>query len=165
MPGGKQKVYTMEEKMQAAIAYAITGSANRAAKMCNIPQPTFHTWTTKDWWPDLVTQARNHKDQAMDGQITGLMHTATGLLAERMASGDPYVLKDGTVGYKPTTARDMATILGILTDKRVIMRGGKKLETKNQTAAEVLNDIKNALAEMAKPRPVKKEEKEEVITH
>ena len=56
--------YTLEQKKQAAIEYAVYGSYQKVADKFNIPKTTVHTWST-DWdgWDATVELVRTEKAQ------------------------------------------------------------------------------------------------------
>ncbi len=64
--------YSDEQRTQAAIHYAVTGSLVKTEEATGIPDSTIGTWKKKDWWEELVGSVRDEKGEehrAMYSQI------------------------------------------------------------------------------------------------
>jgi len=55
--------YSDEERIQAAIHYAVTGSLVKTEEATGIPDSTIGTWKKQDWWVELVGSVRNEKGE------------------------------------------------------------------------------------------------------
>jgi len=132
----------MEDKVAAAMAYIITGSSEQAAKLCGVSGRTIRHWTTQEWWPDLIADARRTKQEELDTQLTDIIHKAIGGIKARVENGDEHTYKDGSKIFKPVPARDLAWITAILIDKRAIMRGSASVVAKNVPEKERLAQLK-----------------------
>jgi len=53
--------YSDEERTQAAIHYAVTGSLVKTEEATGIPDSTIGTWKKQDWWEELVGSVRDEK--------------------------------------------------------------------------------------------------------
>lgn len=115
--------YTNKERLEAASHYVVLGNMSKVSDITGIPNETLSNWKTKtDWWEPLVTAVRNEKTEEIDANLSRILHKSTEALENRIDSGDAYVKKDGTVGHKDMSGRDLATVTGIIFDKRQILR-------------------------------------------
>ena len=115
--------YTDEIRRAAIGLFVVTGSYKATAKQLNIPHKTVHEWRKKEWWLTEIAQVRIEKADELDAQVSNSINKAIKSVDDRLEKGDAYIIpKTGEVGYKPVSCRDSATVLGILYDKRQIMR-------------------------------------------
>lgn len=116
--------YTAEEKISAATAMMITGNSQKSSKITGIPASTIRWWANESsWWPSLMKKVRKDKNEELDAVQTDILHKTLGKLQDRVENGDAVITKDGDVAYKEVSARDLATVHGIIFDKRALNRG------------------------------------------
>lgn len=138
----------MEDRLNAAIAWLITGDSESAGKLCNIPGRTIREWQKTSWWEEILLEARTIKQKELDAIWTGLIHLATSSLRERITKGDPSITKGGEVIYTPVKAKDLAIITSIAVDKRALMRNQPTSRVEKITIEEKLTRIGDKLAEL-----------------
>jgi len=115
--------YSDEQRRAAIGLFVVMGNYKQVAKKLNIPHTTVCQWSKCEWWLNLITQVRIEKSGELDAQVTNSIHRAIKCVDDRLDKGDAYLnTKTGELAYKPVSARDSATVLGILYDKRQIMR-------------------------------------------
>ncbi len=114
--------YTDIDRRQAVGMFVILGNFQATSNQTGIPRVTIQDWSKKEWWLNAVSEVRREKADELDALVTNGIHKAIDSVTGRLDEGDAYVLKDGGIAYKPVSARDSATVLGILYDKRQIMR-------------------------------------------
>ncbi len=68
--------WSLEDKTQAAIQYAITGSLTKVEKATGIPDATVCTWKQQDWWVELVGEVRKEKAEEHRAQYSRLVDKA-----------------------------------------------------------------------------------------
>jgi len=138
--------YSLKDRLEAAMAYLVTGfNAAKAAKICGIPERTVREWTDTDWWPDVMAKAKLEKQAELDSNMTEIIHKAASRVRERLEQGDPFVTKDGTVQFKPVTAKDATMVTAIMADKRALIRGEPTRRTQQVKESDRLEDIKKQL--------------------
>lgn len=115
--------YDLDTKLQAAIAYLMTGSSEEAGRLCNIPGRTIRDWMYSSWWEDLVREAQTVKQKELDAIWTSLIHKVADKLRDRIDGGDCQLTRDGKLVAIPIKAKDLAFIMSVVTDKRALMRG------------------------------------------
>ena len=55
--------WSREDRHQAAIQYAITGSLAKTEQATGIPNQTLSTWTKSEWWVELIGELGEEKRQ------------------------------------------------------------------------------------------------------
>ena len=144
------KAWEMEVRLEAAIAYLITGNTEEAGRLCNVPGRTIRDWMKTSWWEDVLIEARTIKQKELDALWTGLIHKSTSKLRERLDDGDPVMTKTGEIKYLPVKAKDLAIITSIAVDKRALLRGQPTSRTEKVTIEERLDRIGSKLVELDK---------------
>ncbi len=86
----------------------------------------------------MLVRIRHEKQDELDAQITGSIDKALKSVNDRLELGDEYIKKDGETGYKAVSCRDSATVLGILYDKRSLIRNMPTSITSNTDSAKLL---------------------------
>ena len=147
MAAGKKWAYA--DRLGAAMAYIMTGNATAAEKLCGIPKRTIRDWVHEPWWGELITEAKKRKNQELDARLTKIIHTGVGLIIDRFEKGDSRVNKHGELINVPVSARDVAWITGVMTDKRSAIRGDAgKGDKPPVSSTEKLDQIRGHLQEM-----------------
>lgn len=115
--------YTHEQRIEAVAHYAVTGNITKTAELCGIPARTINDWKLNaDWWVDAVAKVREEQKDEIDANLSRILSKSTAALEDRIDQGDEYITKDGERARKAVSARDLATVTGIMFDKRQIMR-------------------------------------------
>jgi hypothetical protein len=115
--------HDMDTKLQAAIAYLMTGNSEEAGKLVAVPGRTIRYWMQQAWWEDVLREAQTVKQKELDAIWTGLVHKAADKLRERLDEGDAVLTKTGEIKNLPIKAKDLAFIMSVVTDKRAVLRG------------------------------------------
>jgi hypothetical protein len=130
--------YTDKQRRQAIGAFVILGNYQATANEVNIPYTTVFGWGQKEWWLNALEEVRREKADELDVQVSNSITKALKSVDERLEHGDAYVLKDGGTAYKPVSARDSATVFGIMYDKRALMRNMPTSITQSTDSAKLL---------------------------
>ncbi len=139
--------WDMDSKLEAAIAWLMTGSFDSASKLCNIPARTIRDWSQSAWWEDVLADANSKKQKELDACWTGLIHDATSSLRDMVQNGEAVLTKNGNVKRVPIKARDMATIINMAVEKRALSRGQATSRTEKITVEQRLDKIKKTMNE------------------
>ena len=145
------KAWDMDSRIQAAIAWLITGDSEEAGKLCNIPGRTIRMWMNLPWWEEVLAEAKTTKQKELDALWTGLIHKSTTALRARLDQGDAVLTKTGEIRYLPVKAKDLAIITSIAVDKRALLRNQPTSRVERITVEEKLQRIGNKLAELDQP--------------
>jgi hypothetical protein len=142
--------HSIETKLEAAIAFLITGNTEDAGAMVNVPGRTIRYWTNQPWWEDIINEAKTVKQKELDAIWTSLIHRAADKLRERILEGDPHLTKDGEAIFMPIKAKDLAFIMAVAVDKRAVMRGQVTSRKETITTEKKLEQIEQAFKGLGK---------------
>lgn len=135
-----------EDRLNAAYTYVLTGSIIQTSQVTGIPERTLKDWIKSEWFQELMLEAKERKQEELDGQWTGLIHLIANRLEERVKNGDPIVdRKSGEVSYIPVKAKDLAIINSILIDKRAMARGEPTSRAEKVSTKSHLDQIQEKL--------------------
>ena len=112
-----------ELKIASAALWCVLGSSVKVSKLINLPAITIRQWYKEPWWHMAVRETRKAKNEEFDAKLTGLLDEAIGEIGDRLAKGETIVTKEGELRRVPVSTRNLATLLGILYDKRALSRG------------------------------------------
>lgn len=120
-----------------------------ASRLTGIPRATLQSWRSKPWYAEAVEIIRKQLDEQLDGRMTHIVNKGIKKLEQRLDEGDAVVQRDGSLVYKPVSARDTAIISSIFFDKRNLLRNKPTSITSNQSTAERLAELKDRFKEIA----------------
>lgn len=106
--------HTPADRLRAALAWIISGTAQGASNITGIPRKTIDEWTRKEWWTPLIAEARLQKDEELDAKLTQVIDTAMNCLQARL--DDPEALTKAALNQ-------IALTVAICMDKRALQRG------------------------------------------
>lgn len=149
--------YPPEFKLQACALWAVLGSQLKVAAILNVNQHLISDWSREIWWPIALKQIRKLKDEELDASFTGMLESLSEELQKRIQGGDTIVdPKTGETRLQPVKARELATILGIVYDKRAIHRADPTSKAKHTEIAEHLENVSKRLETLVGkiPKPI-----------
>ena len=150
--------YTPEQKISAAQAYLITGTSDQAQKYCGVKASVIRHWKTRSsWWPDLFIQVRKTKNDELDANFSAVIHSTVGEVADRVSNGDSKLQKDGTLIKVPMGGKELAIVLGIMYEKRALLRGDVTSRTEthsNKDSMKLLQDKFEDIAKQLEAKPI-----------
>ncbi len=76
--------YSDEQRTQAAIHYAVTGSLVKTEKTTGIPDSTIGTWKKQGWWEELVGSVRNEKGEEHRAMYSQIVDKAQRITLEKL---------------------------------------------------------------------------------
>jgi hypothetical protein len=76
--------YSDEERTQAAIHYAVTGSLVKTEEATGIPDSTIGTWKKQDWWEELVGRVRDEKGEEHRAMYSQIVDKAQRITLEKL---------------------------------------------------------------------------------
>lgn len=139
--------YSDIQKREAIGVYLVHGNIQKVSKIVNIPDRTLYDWSKKEWWLELVAEMREENKEELDAMFSKGITDAVGKLSDRINYGDAYVTKDGDVALKPMTGRDLATVTGIIFDKRQLLRN-QATSIKAESTDSRLNSLAEKVREL-----------------
>lgn len=136
--------YTPDQRMQAALAWVVSGTAAEASRICNIPATTISDWTHQPWWDGLVGEARRLKDVELDRKLSGVIDKAMQRLAERLDQNESI-----------NNIKDLAVVAAVAYDKRALMRGDPTSRVEKVSAEQRLERLTQKFREVARQTEAK----------
>lgn len=148
-PKGK---FTPEQKIQAVMSYLVTGTSRKASKICGINEATIRDWKTRStWWMDAYAECKKKKQEELDAAFTQVIHNGVGYLIDRMENGDTkFDSKSGQTVNVPMSGKDIGWVLGVLFDKRQLLRGEATSRSEKVSETERLDKLQQQFQNMAK---------------
>lgn len=138
------------------LMYVSGTSIREAARECGIKEDTAKGWRRKDWWAKLEASARQVASQTADRKLSKVLDMTVSRISQRLEEGDPYTAQ-GEVRFKPVAAKDLAIILGVVYDKRALIRGeATNISGEAKSEEERLEELSEAFKEISKGRTVLK---------
>jgi transposase-like protein len=86
---GQGSKYTDEERREAAVQYAVTGSVSATSRAMDIPRRTISDWTRTDWWDEVVAEVRQLKADEHIARYQALTDKALRVAEEAIDRLDP----------------------------------------------------------------------------
>jgi len=115
--------YSDEQRREAAAHYVVHGVMTKVTELTGISSATLSDWKTKsDWWEGLTESIRAEKSDEIDATISRTLEKSSKQLIDRIDNGDDIITKDGEHVRQLMRGRDLATVFGIMFDKRQIIR-------------------------------------------
>lgn len=153
-------IYTDEDRSKAVYLYCMWGNAVKVAEELNIPRRTVSDWVNREWFIKELATIRHEKNQELDAMFTKVIELAEKKALERLTDGD-YAKhdSDGTMLYKPVSAKDAQMIAAIGYDKRALQRGDPTSRTEKVSTTKILDTLTDRfvqVSDMAKNKDVTK---------
>lgn len=146
---GRAHEWDAEQKMYAAQLYIVTANTDEVARQTGIPKRTIQRWISDPAFQDsYMNTARRSMSAKLEVVQTKLIETAYKRLEERLDEGDAYAKKDGSLGYKPVSARDCAVIAAVTLDKVRLARGEPTSISRSESTKK-LTGLKEELEQAA----------------
>lgn len=141
--------YTPEQKVQAVMAYMVTGTSRKASKICDIPEATIRWWkASSSWWQDVMSECRRKKQDELDAAFTNIIELGTEGVEDRLKNGNTVIDKHGDIHQIPMSGKDIAWILGVIFDKRQLLRGDPTSRVERITEQDRLDKLQRQFEDM-----------------
>ena len=148
------RLTTSSEDVADFMLLYVSGTPIReSARIIGIKEVTAKSWRRTKWWHKIETAARMVASQTADRKLSKVLDLAVKKIEKRIVDGDPYT-SQGDVRYKPVTAKDLAIIIGVVYDKRALIRGeATQLTGEAKSEEERLAELSEAFKEISQGRP------------
>lgn len=144
--------YTPTQKFEACFNYFLTQNLTKTGQLTGIPSQTIGYWKNKSaWWKEIYAFIKRAKNEELDGRLSDAMDLAVGELFDRLSHGDEQITKDGVVVRRRVSAKDSATILAILFDKRALLRGDPSTNMHKESTDALLKQLGDAFTSHSGP--------------
>lgn len=135
--------YTKEQKIRVVGLFLSGSTLSEAAKAEGIPQQTVDNWKNNSvWWNEVIHDIRKNKQDELDNLLTKTIHSALEKINDRLEYGDyQFDSKSGDLVRIPPKAREIASVLTVIYDKRALIRGeATSIRTDSATSLQSLED-------------------------
>ena len=151
--GKAVKWHSDAKRIEAVTTYLVLGKANLVGAAIGVPEGTIRQWRTQPWWDELVQQIQTESDQELDAKLTKRIEKALDLVNDRLENGDfQYDPRTGSFIRRPVGARDGWRIASEMVDKRWIIRKIPKERGSQEAIGDILKNLAQEFATMAKKR-------------
>lgn len=110
----------------------------------------------EQWWLDTISQVRREENDQITAKMTTVIEKSLEAVIDRIENGDIYVsVKTGEVFRAPVKMKDLAIPIGILTDKRQLLRGEATSRAERAGQEDILRELGTKFEAFAKKLGVK----------
>ena len=142
-------LYSVDDRIKAAMLYAMEGNLSAVARKMEINYDTIRMWKDTPWWPLAVNECRDKKQDELDSMLSKVIFNAVNEIADRVQKGDFISKKDGTVGRLPMKGRELASTLGVLYEKRALIRGQATQHTVSLSHKDTVQKLEDKFKDFA----------------
>lgn len=143
--------YPIEKKVHAACLYAVTGNLEEVSKLTDIPKNHLKGLMVEQWWEDTVRQVRREENDQISAGMTVFIAKSLDAAIDRVEHGDYQLdLKTGVQHRVPVRLRDLAIPIGILVDKRNLLRGEATTRSEKLGQEDILKELGSKFESFAK---------------
>ena len=133
------------------MCYLLTGTVDGVKRLTGLDHRTISDWkNNSEWWGPVLAKLKLEKQDELDAKFTGILHSYTDALADRLENGDEVLGKAGQIVKRKLSGRDIAYILDTIATNRAMVRGDPTSIIRKESAADVLKELKESFGEMAK---------------
>ena len=140
---------SIPERLRAALCYTILGSSLKVAKYTGMKANTIRSWYKQEWWKLAIKATRELYNDQLDAMMTQTLMNASHQLLDRVRNGDEVLRKDGELVRRKMSGVALATVIGIETEKRALLRGDATVKIKHESSSQRLNQIADKLSQAA----------------
>lgn len=159
---GTNSKYTNDDRILAATYYAVTGSSLQAEKhmaavgrIC--PAVTIRHWKNNSkWWKPVLAEVRKAKNEELDAKLTDVIMCGVEQLRDRMENGNvKFIPSTGEMVRVPLTSTELARdTIGIMYDKRALLRGDPTQRIEKTSTDETLRMLAESFIAMTTQKVV-----------
>jgi hypothetical protein len=142
--------HPLDKKIHAACIYAVTGDLKKACELTDIPVNQLKSMMNEQWWIDAIQQIRREENDQITAKMTTIVDKSLDAMQDRLENGDSYLTKDGEIVKVPVRMKDLTMPVGILTDKRQLLRGEATSRTEKLGQEDILKELANKFESFAK---------------
>lgn len=157
--------YPEAKKIDAVTTYLILGNVALTARTLGIPVQTLRLWKQQPWWKELEFAVQGEADQELDAKLGKRIDKALELVNDRLENGDfQYDPKSGQFVRRPVNVRDGWRVANEMIDKRILIRKQPKDATNQEAVGDILKNLANEFADMARKRLTEKVVEGEILS-
>ncbi len=132
-----------EKRIEVATMWAVLRDMQQVSDLTGVSAGVIKKWKDEPWFHNVVSRVVKDKNDVLDKKLTDVIDSCADLIQNRLNVGDPRVnYKTGEVYTVPLDARGLAMVLGILFDKRQLVRGEATSRTETVSFDRRLENLK-----------------------
>jgi hypothetical protein len=158
LDSNKVKKYTNQQVYDFLSAYILSGNIMASAKNSGVEWGAAKEWVKTKWARTAMELMRGEAQQHLDHRLTGLIEKSVDELEDRLTKGD--VVAGGK--RQKIKAVNVATILGVLYEKRALIRGEPTSRVERVTTDQRLRELTKRFESMPNTKYGKLIEAQEV---
>ena len=143
------KWWPEKTRIEAAALWAATRNYNTVSELTKVPVKLLKEWRLEPWFQNVVSRVVKDHNDVLDQKLTQIIDKCTDELADRLISGNTRVDKYGKHHLTPVEARDLAVVLGVIFDKRQLVRGEATSRTEAISADKRLEQLQQAFIQFS----------------
>ena len=145
-----KSTYSVDDRLHVVMLYITEGNMKKVEKMTGIHYQTLAGWKETDWWTPALQFCHKRKDKELELRFSRVIHDAVSEIHDRVTKGDWLVMKDGEKVRKPMTGRDLSVVMGVIHDKRQLLRGeATSLTVQKDSQADKLKALEQKFNEFS----------------
>jgi len=137
-----------EQKIAACALWTVLGSSAKVSRVLGINERTIRHWYHEPWWAIATREIRKTKNEELDATLTGLLEATVHEISDRLRNGENILDKNGELRKVPVNTRTLATTLGVVYDKRALLRGDPTSKVARVDVNEHLNEVARKLEKL-----------------
>ncbi len=147
-----------DKRIEVATLWAATRDLGAVSEMSGVSVYVIKKWKEEPWFHNVVSRVIKDKNDVLDKKLTDVIDSCATLIQERLTKGDTKVnYKTGEVYTAPLDARGLALVMGILFDKRQLIRGEATSRTENVSFDKRLENLKETFERFSKAAQIEGE--------
>ena len=160
IPGLYDTAHSPSTKIHAVVTWLITGNLAKTARYLTVSPKTVSKWKREsEWWPLIAGQIQSEFGEVLDHDLTGIIHTSTSLIKDRLEDGDyKYNAKLDKLVRVPVPAKDAMQIIDKAIVNRNLLRGDPTSRSEQVTASDNIAYLKGEFAKFAKATVIEAED-------
>jgi len=149
--------HSNKDRLAAVSLFFVMGNVREVGEILGIPTETIRPWTKTEWWADCTKKVHEANSHYFEAQALNVINLGFKSINERFEHGEyaAYDQQSKKLIYKPVSAKDSATVLGIMFDKRQISRSMPTNITQSTSAG--LIEIRNTFDKMSAGKTIEGE--------
>ena len=142
-PHHKNNWVPEDKRIEVATLYAVLKNWQEVADLSKMSVSVIRKWKEEPWFQNVVSRVVKEKNDVLDQKLSDVIHSCADLIKDRLVNGDIRVnYKNGEQFTVPLDARGLAMVMGILFDKRQLIRGEATSRTENISFDRRLENLK-----------------------
>ena len=147
-----------EKRIEVATLWAVLRNIAEVSRISGIDVYVIRKWKEEPWFQNVVSRVIKDKNDVLDQKLTGVIESCATMIQERLAQGDTKVnYKTNEVFTAPLDARGLALVMGILFDKRQLIRGEATSRTETVSFDKRLENLKETFERFSKAAQIEGE--------